>query len=133
MLFQGKPGPAGPLGSSGTIGASVSELFPSAIEFTFQCQNEDTSYFRRQFFLKFQEFFSSSQFLFSWGFYTFVTLVIVLVRFPCRLKAVIVKDTLHLSLWLVVVVVSTRICPLLFTYNLLTSLIVSFREELKSR
>ena len=84
-------------------------------------------------FLKFQEFFSSSQFLFSCGFYTFVTLLIVLVRFSCRLKAVIVKDTLHLSLWLVVVVVSTRICPLLFTYNLLTSLIVSFREKLKSR
>lgn len=52
MLFQGKPGPAGPLGSSGTIGAPVSELFPSAIEFTFQCQNEDTSYFRRQFVFK---------------------------------------------------------------------------------
>ena len=57
----------------------------------------------------------------------------ILVRYPCRFKAVIVKDTLHLSLWRVVFVVSTRICPLLFSYNLLASLIVSFREKPKSR
>ena len=64
MLFQGKPGPAGPLGSSGTIGAPVSELFPSAIEFTV------TSYFRRQFVFKISGIFFFKQIsIFLWLLY----------------------------------------------------------------